>query len=366
MALRVLHVVDSLKPDAGSVAISLRGLIPALRDRGVESEAIAPDGHWPSTVADARATDAVTASVQSSDAALLLDLDRIDLVHLHGWGYEPARVVAKAARQAGKPYVLSPHGVLAGGGRAAAGWLDRLGTFWRERGLVSHAAAVAALNDYEMSRLADVAVHRDLRLLPYGIVCSEYGGPVDRAGSPAPGEGRCLLMLGPIEPASGCVALLKAFGELGPGADDWNVVLAGRETGDWRRMLEAAVRRKGGEGRVTFGSAPDLAGQRAWLARAAVVAAPSLHVRFEASILQAVAAGLLVVASTCVAPAGLDAAMRTCAPNRDALRKTLRAVLELSDEERAQSAAEARTLGRRVFDWSVLVDRYVELYKSLI
>ena len=337
MSLRVFHIVETPTPDAGSVAISLQGLITVLRERGIESE--------------------VTASPEPG---------RFDVLHVHGWGYAAARLAAKGARQARKPYVISPHGMLAGGGREGANWAKRLRVAWSERGLVRNAAAVTAMNEYELALLHEAGIRTRLEILPYGLRCDDYEGSTGADVSLTPPEASCVLMLGPIEPTSGCVALLKAFAELGPDASGWSVVFAGRETGDWRKMLEAAVRRKGGEGRVTFASAPDFETQRAWLGHAAVLAVPSLQVRFEVSILQAVAAGVPVVASTCATPVGLESAIRVCAPNREALREGLRSVLRLSSEERTESAGQARVLGRGVFDWSVLVDRYVRLYEDLV
>ena len=337
MSFRVIHIIETLRPDAGSVAISVQGLIPALRERGIESE--------------------VTASPPQG---------RFEVLHVHGWGYGAARLAAKAARQGRRPYVLSPHGVLAGGGRGGANWAKRLRVAWSERGLVRNAAAVTAMNEYELTLLHETGIRNRLEVLPYGLRCDDYDGSTGAVVSLTPPEGSCVLMLGPIEPTSGCVALLKAFAELGPDASGWSVVFAGRETGDWRKMLEAAVRRKGGEGRVTFASAPDFETQRAWLGHAAVLAAPSLQVRFEVSILQAVAAGVPVVAPTCATPADMASGVRVCAPDREGLREALRSVFTLSSKERAESAGQARALGRGVFDWSVLVDRYVKLYEDLV
>ena len=87
--------------------------------------------------------------------------------------------------------------------------------------------------------------------------------------------------------------LLKAFAEIMSEAAGWTIVIAGPEKGDWRKMLEAAVRRKGANEQVRLTSAPDVAAQRAWLDRADVLASPALHVRCPVSIMQAVAAGVI-------------------------------------------------------------------------
>ena len=94
----------------------------------------------------------------------------------------------------------------------------------------------------------------------------------------------------------------------------------------------------------------------------ATVAFAGLHIGLSVSIIQAVAMGVPVIASTCVAPQGLMGAIRVCGPNREELREALRSVLALSDESRHAIGEKARTVGRAVFDWSVLAEQYAQLY----
>ena len=173
------------------------------------------------------------------------------------------------------------------------------------------------------------------------------------------------MLLGPIHPIEGLVRLVKALAEIGTDADGWSGVVAGPEPGDWRKMLEAAIRRKGGAGRVLFTSAPNVETQRAWLARASVLATPSLHFRCPVSIMQAAAVGVPVIASDFAAPDGMNDAIHTCPPTRENLRDALRFILRLSDEERATMAQKACDVCRSMFDWSVLAERYAQLYQDL-
>jgi len=116
---------------------------------------------------------------------------------------------------------------------------------------------------------------------------------------------------------------------------------------------------------VTFTSAADVGSQRAWLSRASVLVAANLHTGAGVSIMQAVAAGVPVAASTWAAPPGLEAVIRTFPPNRAELREALRSILKLSDEERANMAREARATALTVLDWSVVAQRYLQLYDEL-
>ena len=339
MSFAVLHVSQSSKPDAGSDAVCLGGLRDALASRGLQSKTVAPP--------------AVATHV----------LDGVDVVHIHGWDYDLAQRIAARALKAGRSYIISPHGSLTYGPYNKPTWKDRLRFAWRTRRLIQGAACLTVLNPQEERDLQAQRIHSRIRVLPYGLSFDEYGPtPTDDR---VPPNTNCLLMLGPLHPRGGCVALLKAIAEIGPDADGWNVVLAGSDNGEWRKMLESAVRRKKGEDRVTFAAAPTIAAQRALLARASLLASPGLHIGLPVSIMQAVASGVPVIASTCVAPPGLDGGIQVFEPRREALREALRSVLTLPDESRRAMAEMARTVGRSALDWSVLADQYALLYKDI-
>lgn len=340
MSLTVLHVLESSNPEAGSVAVCLGGLHDALASRDLQSKSIAPR------------------------ADLTRALDDVDIVHLHGWDYESAHRIAARALRIGKPYIVSPHGSLTFGPHHKPTWKNRFRFVWRCRRLIRGAACVTAINPPEEHDLIFRRIHPRIGVLPYGLSFDDYVGTSTGNGT-QPTANRSLLMLGPLHPRGGCVALLKAVAEIGPDANGWNVVLAGKDNGDWRKMLESAVRRKKGDNRVTFAEASTVAQQRALLARASLVASPGLHIGLPVSIMQAMASGVPAIASTCTAPPGLNGAIQVFAPRREELRETLRSVLRLTDESRRAMGVIARTVGRAVFDWSVLADQYVQLYKSI-
>lgn len=370
MALRVLHAAESLSPEAGSVAVCLGGLIRALRAHGIESESVGLEGDRSAAVSPRRIADLVGGA---------------DIVHLHCWGHQKTRQIARAAKRASKPYVISAQGALGTGKYNKKNWRTRLGSLLSERRLVRRAAAVTTLNDVEDRELRTRRVNAQLVQLPYGLEVDEFAacpssscksadettGSSGRDWSTtidslAPEKPRILLMLGPIHPIEGFVPLLKALAELGRDSDGWGVVLAGREIGDWRKILEAAIRRKGEEDRVVITTAPDVATQRAWLTRASALAAPSLQVRCPVSVMQAVAAGIPVLASSHVAPSGLKNVIRICGTSRQDLKAALRWLFALSDSDRTDVEQRARDIGRAAFDWSVLVGKYVRFYRGLV
>lgn len=368
--MRIIQFVESLDSQAGSLEYLLRGLFEALRARNVETPVVrlsdaaaATGGLEAGNGAPRSAIDAIP--FERATATRLVQ--NADLVHVHGWSHRNARDIAAVARATGTPYVISPCGAFSGEPYAEQGWIAKLRSRLFERSAVRTAAAVTAVNDEEERELRDRDLNDNITPLPYGLTFGDYEGSAALAqeGRAAP-QGRCLLLLGPIHPAEGCVPLFKALAEIGSDTQGWKLVLAGPATGEWRQMLEAAVERKDWAERITFAPAPDLPALRAWLAGASILASPSLRIHGPVSILQAIASGVPVLASTCVAPPGLEHVIRVCAPRREAFKPALATLLELSDQKRADLAREARELGRSLFDWSVLADRYLDFYKKLI
>lgn len=361
--MRMIHVMESLKPDAGSVAISLAGLFPVLINEDIHSEVITRDGIHPSS--NGQPPDY---QVHRFDPALAARIvQQADLVHLHGWDSTLCKTVASIAKKSSTPYVLSPHGELTVGRYHPIRFRDKLRGLLGENKLIRSSAALVSPNKKEACDLASRGLNNLVKELPHGLSFTDYETTMDTPAIPDTlPNGNYILLLAPIDPVEGCVVLLKAIAELGPIADDWSIVLAGRECGDWRKMLEAAVRRKGGQDRVIFVNASDIATQRQWLSRASILIAPSLHVRPAVSLLQAVAMGIPVIASECVAPDVLSEYIQVFGPTKPQLQRALRTAFENGEELLQTHAKQAKKLGVELFDWPIHAKTYADFYRSLI
>lgn len=340
------------------MGVCLRTMFSALAQRGVESFVQAAAGNLDRS--------AIPDGTWLDPPATTPGLREFDLVCFHGWGTSVALRVARLARAARRPYLISPHGDLTPGPFRRDHWVRRIRRAMLENRLVRDAAALISLSSHEADELRRRLPKSRVIQLPYGLEFASYAPDAEPTAPPSEmPSGRFLLMLGPLEPVEGGVALLKAAAELGKDIDGWSVVLAGPDRGTWRAMLQAAVHRKGGEGRVVFSSACDLPAQRAWLRAAAAVVAPSLHIRVPVSIMQAAAAGRAIVATDCVVPDELRETVSVCRTNRAHLREALRSLVTIGDSERASTGERARKAGRAL-DWAALADRYVEAYQSVI
>jgi len=350
MSFRVLHVLESWSFNAGSPAISLQGLLNELNRRGVSAEV--------------QCGKDLTATA-GGDA-----LHAADVIHLYGNNHSVRKAAALVAK-AGKPFLVSPLGGWSDESASGSGlWARIQGLFHHGRSL-HRAASVLTLNHCELEDLRSRNVHAKIMHMPYGNSFGDderYGVKGERFDddlrSGVDASGRIILMLGPLNPSSGCVAVLRAVAELGPTADGWNVVLAGADPGNFRAKLQAAALRKGATGRVHFADAPDVETQRKLLSRASVVISAASRIQFDPSILSAVAARVPVAATRLTAPDELAEVITVCDPTREGIRRSIASLLTMSDEERTKRAERAFETARRTLDWSKLADSYAALYKE--
>lgn len=216
----------------------------------------------------------------------LLAAHRRVLVHVHCasrasfWRKALFMSVAHAARC---PVILHLHG-----GGFARFYEEECGPLrrWLVRRVLARAACVIALTGRWRNWLAQLQANPNLVCIP---------NPVDLPPAIVPrGPRNVVLYLGRIEPAKGIPELLDAFAGLRPGMPDALLVCAG--AGD----IDAAARqarRLGLEDSVRFPGWIDGDEKRAWLARAALFVLPSHAEGLPMSLLEAMAAGLPVVAS---------------------------------------------------------------------
>lgn len=335
--MRIVHVVESKSPSAGSVWVCLRGLARQLGALQIAATAV------------------------DSGSELAAEVSKTDLVHIFGWNYPNAIKAAQLAKISGKPMVLSPMGGLT---FKSPGLFDRIRRRFNERPLIRSARSLTAVHECESQSLRADHAQADIRLLPLGFDFDEYKDLQSNDSSRS--NLRNLLVLAPIDPANGCVILLKAFAEIGQSADGWTVTLAGPDPLNMRAKLEAAVRRKGGESRVTFSEAGSVEKQKDLLAKADLLVDASLRVSAGVSIMQALAASVAALATDLAAPTQTTGLVRMCGPRREELREALRECLPLSTATLREKARSAREKARGSLDWSVLAPRYAEMYERCL
>ncbi|MGQ9927622.1 MAG: glycosyltransferase family 4 protein [Chloroflexaceae bacterium] len=276
--------------EGSGTAAAIGGLGRALQARGHQVTRIAPLKPWPASLTARR----LLFNLQAPALLRALGYDLIVGFDIDGF---------LVADRAPAPYVCSIKGVIAEEllhERGAVRWqlraLSRL-----ERLNARRAPLVLTTSEYCRSR---IGYHygvpaSNVRLVPEGIDLPLWRRLLDAAGAPAP-EGRVILCVARQYPRKRIADLLRAFALLRSSFPDARLVIVGDGPEHARLRALAAALRLGVT--VTFtGALPDDATVAAWYRRASIFCLPSVQEGFGIVFLEAMAAGLPIVATTAAA-----------------------------------------------------------------
>ena len=301
-------------------------------------------------------------------AALARELPTIDLVHLHSVFLWPTAAAARAARRAGRPYVVSPRGMLDPELVARRGALrKRLWIALVERRTLAAASRIVATSEAEASAIRRLGLElAPIEVVPNGVDAAELAPPAPGAvAAPvraAIAAGPYVLFLGRLSWKKGLDALLDAAAF----APQLRLVVAGPDDEGLAARLAARARAAGAGERVAFVGAVDGAERAALVHGALALALPSSAENFGNAVLEAMACGTPVVVSPGV---GLADEVRACRCGRvvDADPVALAAAFG----ELAADPAAARAMGERGraavaarYSWASVAERMRAVYRA--
>jgi glycosyltransferase involved in cell wall biosynthesis len=226
------------------------------------------------------------------------------------------------------------------------------------RDAAQRADAVIAVSQFTASQVVSL-----LGVDPAKIHVVQHGiRHLAEPGSAPPSREKVILNVGAIQKRKNIVHLVEAFETLPP---PWQLVLSGSH-GYGAEEILARIENSPARDRIRvtgYVSAPDLAG---WYARASVFAFPSLDEGFGMPVLEAMAAGVPVVASNRSALPEVvgDAAVLVDADSSEALGMALRELTVNVDW--CRELARRGTARARMFTWEKAVRETWDVYRALL
>jgi glycosyltransferase involved in cell wall biosynthesis len=291
--LRVWHVVAAVDDSGHGVAEAVRRLAAGEQAAGADVEVLAarPASHVPGVTARGHLSDRLPhpALMRSPGmrAALMRSVSKDDLIHAHNLWTMPMVYAAEAAGRAGCPLVCSTHGALdpcslqvSRAKKLAAWWL------WQRRTLACVDLFHATSPD-EADQIRRQGLRAPVAIIPHGV-------DVPATPPPRASGRRCLAFLGRLHPIKGVDRLLRAWGGISQVRPDWQLRICGPDGGAARELRALAASMP----RVVFQPGIKAEERSPWFSECDLLVLPSHGENFGMVVVESLAHGVPVIAST--------------------------------------------------------------------
>lgn len=367
--MKVVHVTASLNWSGAGVFEAVRALTRAQRERGADVTVVGlrdardavPAGDWhPVPVVALPVVGPASLGYAPKMARELVSRDP-QIVHLHGLWMHSGRSVLQWQAMTGRPFVVSPHGMLAPDAlsfsrhkKAIAGRLYQNSVFRKAAGFCATSSAEKAqIERYKLSAPIHVAANGVTRMDPPREALHR--------------KSRTVLSLGRIHPVKGLDTLIAAWSKLEGDFPDWDLVIAGPDEGGERERLRGLARSLG-LARVTFAEAAFGTDKVALMAGAELFVLPSRSENFALTVAEALMLGTPAIVSRGAPWPGLE--RERCGLwvdlGADPLERALRDLMTRSPAGLAEMGERGRAWMLREFSWEAAAERTLDCYRSIL
>jgi len=308
-----------------------------------------------------------------------------DVVHNHGLWLYPSIAAYKCHNKTGKPYLISPHGMLDPWALGNSRWKKSIARVLYEDRHLQNARCLRALCEAEARAMRACGLRNEIAVIPNGIDL-----PAETPPGLPPWNGRAepgvkiLLYLGRIHPKKGLAFLLEGWASLrktaGNDASRWVLCIAGWDQAGYEASLKRlatklglawndarAERFESGASILFLGPQFDFA-KEACFAHCDAFVLPSLSEGVPMVVLEAWARSkATLMTPPCNLPDGFTAgAAMKIEANAESVAKGLRELMEMKDTERCAMGAKGRTLVAERFTWPHISNQMSGLYQWML
>ncbi len=289
-------------------------------------------------------------------------------LHIHGLWQRSTSLTAKLAQKAGKPYIISAHGMLEPWALANKRWKKRVYLALVEGKNLRQAACLHALTEAEAEDYRRLGLRNPIAVIPNGVNVPLQSSPHQFLSKfPALAGKRLILFLSRIHFKKGLDILCEAWSRLAPLWPDTQLVLAGPDFEGTQAKVEQLIHQLGLGSRVTFTGM--LKADMKWSALAAseFFVLPSYSEGLSVSVLEAMGVGKpVVITDKCNLP---EVQLRACGtvtqPNTSAVQEAMNSMLHCSPATRHAIGQAGHDLVRTRYSWDVIGKQTASLYQWL-
>lgn len=295
-----------------------------------------------------------------------------NILHQHSLWTAVSLGTNRWRRRFRRPTVISPHGCLQTWALSRASWKKRLVSWLYERENLKSATCLAAVAEAEINDFKAYGLCQPTAVLPTAIPEAWLNAKTEpehfRNRYRIPRDKRILLFLSRIHPKKGLPMLIEAISGLRDVFRDWILVVAGREECGHQAELQRTVDHLGLDGKIVFVGPQYGADKRNAYAAADVFVLPSFGEGAPAVIVEALGAGVPVIATKGSPWPELET--ERCGwwteINSSSLQEAIGRALALPPEERAEMGERGRSLVERKYTWSKVAKIAISLYERLL
>lgn len=290
---------------------------------------------------------------------------RADVTHVAGLWMYPSVASLRAAKRSGRPYIISPHGMLDPWALNNSARKKQLASRLFERRHLEGAACLQALCASEAIAIRAAGCAPPIFVLPNGIDLPDSSacGSAPVWAERVPADRRVMLFLGRLHPKKGLRPLVEAWDAMR--STNWQLVIAGWDQGGHLVELERLVQKLNLSDRITFcgplhGPAKDAA-----YASAQAFILPSFSEGLPTTVLEAWAHGLpVLMTAACNLPEGFASGAALEISSEPAqLAQSMLLFDRMSPSEQADMGHRGRILAEQQFNWNRIAREMVAVYR---
>lgn len=378
-SLRVLHVIPSIDLEGGGANRACCELCEALAAAGVKVSLYSVEWSQNNHQLPTRGVNTrvfrrhgpVGFSLGLT-GCLLRGVRNHDIVHVHSLWMYPNIPAALAAKIAGLPYVVSPHGSLDPWKLRFKGLRKRVYGALVEKRILEGAAAIIAGNGPDLEAIKTYVPSADVRIVPYGAHLDAITRPIsrevfDRLWPKADGR-RVVLYLGRLDRNKGVDLLIRAFSRLPSQFADVLLLIVGPDSNNMSRSeLMALTAGLCIQDRVRFTGMVSEEEKLAAYQYSDIYVLPSLSENFGYTVLESLARGTPVLISRALpwpeVPA--ERAGRVVQADMGQLVEGLIRLLSLERSDLRAMGERGRAIARR-YDSVNVADQMMRVYESVL
>jgi glycosyltransferase involved in cell wall biosynthesis len=376
--MRVLHVIPSLSAVHGGPSIVLPVMERALAQEGISVETVTTDDEGlgkRNEIGDgkARRENGITRRYFPKQTEfykvslpmarwLKREVGRFDLIHIHALFSFSSLTAARAAKQAGVPYIIRPLGVLNQYGiTQRRALLKRFSLHWLEAPALRNAAAVHFTMEAEREEAELLGIPFKSVVIPLGMEPQKLPLP-DLLSPPY------VLFLSRIDPKKNLESLLDAWRGVVNTRPDWRLVIAGSGGAEYLASLKGRCASLGITGSVDWAGQVQGEEKARLLVNAGIFTLPSFSENFGIAAAEAMQAGKACLFTAGVAVGAWAARVGAAVVSGESSAGLAIALAGMMDDPtgRLELGRRAAAFAAAELSAEVMGKRLVKLYRELV